>query len=121
MNSYVATTTFGSSGTYALTTGFSGKLVELKASGYFGGTDPTAHTSLGWSDGVRQNCDSTFADGSLHSSKKVTNKLLSLWENQSGVLVEVLSISFNSFTATQVLFNVTIGNPSYQVSIKVLG
>lgn len=123
MTPWVATTSLGTAGTGVVvaTPGFQGKQVEIKVSQRFGVDDPEMHFCLGWSDGTRQNCDSLFADGVTFNSKKVTNKIVSLYEKQGGVLVEVLSASFHSFTATQLKLNVLTANPSYQVSISILG
>lgn len=119
---YTATTTISTSGNGVVvsTPGFQGSFAEIKVSGLFGATDSTVRFSLGFMDGTRQNCDSLFSDGTLFDSRKVTNKVISLWDNVGGTLTEVLSASFHSFTATQLKLNVATPNSGYQVSVKIM-
>lgn len=122
LGAYTATTTLATAGTGVVvaTPGFQGKVAEIKISGLAGAADATIRSSLGWMDGTRQNCDSLFSDGTLYDSRKVTNKVVSLWDNVDGTLTEVLSASFHSFTATQLKLNVTTASSAYQVSVKIL-
>lgn len=122
MPSYTATTTLATIGTgvvVAVPT-FLGKEVEIKLSGR-NGTDNTIKLSLGWGDGTRQNCDSLFADGTLFDSRKVSTKIVSLWDNVGGVLTEVVSASNPVFTATQLKLDVTKIDTNYRCSIKITG
>lgn len=122
IQAYTSTTTLSTAGTGVVvsTPGFQGSLAEIKVSGLFGAADSTVRFSLGFADGTRQNCDSLFSDGTLYDSRKVTNKIVSLWDNVGGTLTEVLSASFHSFTATQLKLNVTTASANYQVSVKIL-
>ncbi len=122
MSAYTATTTLATTGTGVVvaTPGFLGKEVEIKLSS-INGTDSTVRLSLGWGDGTRQNCDSIFTDGTLYDSRKQTNKVVSLWDNVSGVLTEIVSASNPVFTATQLKLDVATVDINYKCSIKITG
>lgn len=123
ISSYTATTTLSTTGSAVVvaTPGFQGKYVAIKASGINGGADTTVKLSLGWGDGTRQNCDSTFDDGTLTSSKKATDRIVSLWDNVAGTLTEIVSASNPVFTATQLKLDVTTIDTNYKISVTVLG
>jgi hypothetical protein len=123
MSEYVATTTLSTTGTGVVVAvpGFLGKSVEIKASGINGGADSTIKLSLGWGDGTRQNCDSLFTDGTLTSSKKATDRIVSLWDNVAGTLTEIVSASNPVFTATQLKLDVAIVDTNYKISVKITG
>ncbi len=74
-----------------------------------------AHTSLGESDGSFQWVASTFHDSTGGLSANSNSKVVSHYERVGGTITEVLAASFDSFTATAVKVNVTIGNGAYQV------
>jgi hypothetical protein len=123
INAYTSTTTLATTGTGVVvsTPGFQGKEVEIKVSGNRFHSDTTLRLSLGWGDGIRQNCDSLFADSTIRRSDKVTNKIVSLWDNVGGVATEILSASNPVFTATQLKLDVALANSNFQISVKITG
>lgn len=74
-----------------------------------------SHLSIGETDGTAQWVESTFQDTTGGQSVNSTSKVISHYERVGGVLTEVLSASFDSFTATAVKLNVSVGNGNYQV------
>jgi hypothetical protein len=123
INAYQATTTLATTGTAVVvaTPGFLGKEVEIKASGKNGG-DSTVRLSLGWGDGTRQSCDSSFYDGTLIDSRKQTDRIVSIWGNDgAGNLVELVKASNPTFTATQLKLDVTTVDTNYKISVKITG
>lgn len=120
---YQATTTLSTTGLGVVVAvpGFLGKEVEIKASGINGGADSTIKFSLGWGDGIRQSCDSLFDDGTLRSSKKQQDRIVSLWDNVAGTLTEIISASNPVFTATQLKLDVARADTNYKISVKITG
>lgn len=74
-----------------------------------------SHMSIGETDGTTQWCASSFQDTTGGQSINTTSKVVSHHERSGGVITEVLSASFDSFTATAIKLNVSVGNGNYQV------
>lgn len=79
--------------------------------------DTTNHASLGGTDGTNQNCGSTFMDTTGGASFDVNTKVVSHYERSAGTITEVLSASWDSWTATGIKLNVAIANTAYKVTI----
>lgn len=123
MSNYTSTTTFATTGIAAaqVTPGFQSTAVTLSVMPAVGGAVQAVQHCLGWTDGTRKMCDSMFMNITTGNaiSVKSTSKLIQLWgEDVGGNLVVVLEATLNSFTATQVKFDVTVASTNYQVSIK---
>lgn len=79
--------------------------------------DTVSHVSLGSTDGTNQNCGSTYMDTTGGASFDVNTKVVSHFERSGGTITEVLSASWDSWTATGVKLNVLIANTAYKVTI----
>jgi hypothetical protein len=82
------------------------------------GSDTVTHFSFGATDGTNQSVQSTFGDTTGGASFNSGSKLISHYERVSGSITEVLSASFNSFTATGIKLNVSIANTGYSVTLE---
>lgn len=112
-------TTFGTTGVKTFTTTFTPTWVRVTVGALFGGAETgVIHGCTGRSDGTHQSVNYFYYDPTLQQCDNSTAKIISHWENQSGVLVEVLNVAFNSFTATGPKFNVVTANTSYQIFVE---
>lgn len=59
-----------------------------------------------------------YGDSTGFQSTTSTSKCISVWERVSGTLTEVLSASFDSYTASGFKLNITTANSNYQVFIE---
>lgn len=80
--------------------------------------DTANHMSLGGTDGTNQNCGSTYMDTTGGASFDVNTKVVSHYERSGGTITEVLSASWDSWTATGVKLNVATANTNYKVTIE---
>lgn len=123
MSSYTATTTFSTVGTAtaSITPGFQSTAVTVTVTPAVGAAVQAVQHCMGWTDGTRKMCDSIFMNMTTGNAKsvKTTSKLIQLWgEDVNGSLIVILEATLNSFTTTQVKFDVAIANINYQVSVK---
>lgn len=112
---FAGTTTFGTTGIKSLNLGFKPALVQLRVCAKYNTPQTFSHLSLGESDSYSQQVTSTYQDTTGGYSKNDLTKVVSHYERVGGVITEVLSAEFHSFTASGVKINVLIGNPNYQV------
>lgn len=115
------TASYGSTGTKTITVGFQPVGLRITTGAAFGGPDGYFHYSTGRTDGTVQTCNWGFVDNSLRDSDNSSSKLVSVRENSGGSLVEVVNVSFNSFTATQFKINVNTADANYQLFWEAWG
>lgn len=112
-----STITHSTTGVKTWTIGFQAKEFEIEVRPAPGTTYTDVRLSKGTSDGTNQVCDSL----SVYSSRRqqvYTDRLASVWEWNGVSWTEVFKAELDSFTATEVKYNVTIGNANYQVHRK---
>lgn len=118
---FLETVTHSSAGLKTRTVGFQPTALRITIGKKVGVTMNAIQQSVGVTDGVNQMCDSLYGDTSGLSTKRDLAKIASQWEKVGGVWTEVISASFDSFTATEVKYNVTTGNVNYQFQLEVWG
>lgn len=113
------TTTFGTAGTKTFTTTFQPTWVRVTMGALFGGAETgLIHGCQGRSDGTHTSCNYFYSDATLQQCDNSSTKIVSHWENQSGILVEVVDCTFNSFLTTGVKFNVVTADANYQAFVE---
>lgn len=84
--------------------------------------DNVAHLSIGkvntTPSGIRQFCQSTFADPSGSDSFNSNAHVVQHYERFNGNITKMLSASFDSFTTTGIKLNVDIAHGGYQVLVE---
>jgi hypothetical protein len=116
MSRITGTVTFGTLGIKTISVGFQPTWAEFRVCQKVATPQAFTHLSLGGCTPTAQNVTSTFQDTAGGTSVNDLTKVVSHFERDgSGNIIEVLSASFDSFTATALKVNVTIGNPNYQV------
>lgn len=83
-----------------------------------GVAETALHVSIGSCSISGQRCTSYIKDGVGPFTFDSTTKVVSLYEISGGVATEVLSASFDSFTASGIKLNVSIANANYKVYIR---
>lgn len=109
--------TISSAGIKTFALGIAPKWAKFRVCARASTIDNYVHLSLGETDGVAQQVSSIFHDSQGNRSDDDLTKVVSHYERVNGVITEVLSASFHSFTATGIKLTVHIGNPNYQVYI----
>jgi len=118
---FVGTIAHGSTGTKTVSVGFQPLGMRITVGQKFGTAQNFAHSSIGVSDGVDQYCTSIYQDTTGGLTKSVDDKLISHYDRVGGTLTEVLAGTINSFTATQVKYNITTANANYNLLIEAWG
>ena len=117
------TISHGSTGVKTITVGFQPLGAELIVGGDPGSVASVMRLSMGQTDGTNQVCDSYFADGSRGMSDRANDCLVSLqrWDSGTSTYVEDTRAEFDSFTATEFKYNVTIANANRQYRYRIWG
>lgn len=108
--------------TYTISCGFQPTALKITV-GAKNGSDVTAHQSVGQCDNSGYStCNTFFQDGTGSKTFAYTDRLVSIRERVAGTVTEVGKATFNSFTATQAKFNVTVAaGTNYQYHVEVWG
>lgn len=80
-----------------------------------------AHKSVGVTDGTNQVCDTFFADGTRAKTERFSDRLVSHIEHDGTNYVEKVRANFDSFTPTELKYNVITADVGYQFLIEVWG
>lgn len=119
--SYIEDTiTHSTTGVKTWTTGFQPKIVDFYVVPAPGSTITDPRWSHGTSDGTFQLCDQT----SIYSSRRqerFTDRMASIWTWNGTTWTEAYKISLDSFTATEVKYNVNTASSSYQLYRRAWG
>lgn len=118
---FLETVTHSTTGVKTRTIGFQPQALRITIGKKVGVTVNSIQQSVGVSDGTLQYVDSIYGDTAALATKRDTAKLVSQWEKVAGTWTEVVAATFDSFTATEVKYNVTTGNVNYQFQIEVWG
>lgn len=117
---FVATTAYSTAGVKTIPVGFQPVGMRITVAQRYNTNDNFAHQSVGISNGTKTYCTSIFQDTSGGVTVS-SAKLISHYERMGGTIMEVLAANFDSFTASQVKFNITTPNVSYNLLIEVWG
>lgn len=114
---FLGSTSHNTTGVKTITVGFQPIGVRI-TTGPNGGSESAAHQSVGVTDGTNSVCDSLFQDATRGKSDRFSDRLVSVWEWNGAAFTEVCKATFDSFTATQLKYNVTTANVNYQFKIE---
>lgn len=84
-----------------------------------GTAETVKHISIGTADGSGQRVTSYFKDGTTPTTFDSTSKCIAHYERVGGVITEILSATFTTFTSSGLTLNVTTPNANYNVYIRV--
>lgn len=118
----IGTVTYGTSGlkTINLGTTSTPTRADFVVQNRYGVNEGTLrHVSIGYADASGQRVTSYLKDGAVTADFDSTAKVISVYEIVGGVVTEVFSATFDSFTSTGVKINVTVPNVAYLIYLKV--
>lgn len=108
-----------------MTCGFQPVEADLIVTTAPGAVDTRQHRSVGMTDGLTQICDADMIHDSTHIyEQRFTDRMVEIVEWSGTAWVEVLKITFDSFTATEFKYNVITAGANavnYQLLRKVRG
>ena len=116
---YTTRSSYGTTGVKTITCGFQPVAMRITVGAKSGLATTTNQKCVGTADGARQNYVSTFSDSSFNQTKDSNDKMIRHYENVAGVLTEVVTGTFDSFTATQGKFNLSLANSNYSLTIEL--
>jgi hypothetical protein len=113
----IGTVAYGSTGnkTYALAG--PPKMVRVRVGSRFNTSESYIHESIGVYDGSVCMCVSKFQDTTGGLTRNSNSKIVSHYDRIGGAITEVLAASV-SFSGNNIIFNVTIPNPNYQLIVE---
>lgn len=117
MSYFCGTISHGSTGVKTVAVGFTPVGMRITV-GANGASQAVSHRSVGFTNGTNVDFNSEYSDGSGSSSWQGTGKLVSHYERVAGTLTEKVAATFDSFTATQVKYNVTTADAAYTFAIE---
>jgi hypothetical protein len=112
----IGTVSYGSTGNKNYALAGPPKMVRVRAGSRFGTSESYMHESIGVYDGNICMCVSKFQDTTGGITKNST-KIVSHYDRIGGVITEVLAATV-SFSGNNVVFNVSIANPNYQLIVE---
>lgn len=115
---YFTKVTHGTTGVKTRTCGFQPTGARISVYGKDGVVMTLLQQSVGTTNGVGHVCQSIYGDTAGLYTRKVDNKIASQWEKIGGVWTEVIAATFDSFTATEFKYNVTIASSDYQFIVE---
>lgn len=118
MSYFTGSTSHNTTGIKTVTVGFQPIGMRMTVGQKDGATDTTTRYAWGVTDGTNQFSVTTFRDGTGAQTTTTASKLLSVFDRSGGVIAEVVQVTFNSFTATQVKYNVNTANVNYTIIIE---
>lgn len=124
MNYSRGTITHTTTGVKTYTCGFQPVEAEIVVTYAPGATDNRQHRSAGTTDGTNQVCDVDYLETTHIFEQRFTDRLVEIREWNGATWVTVLTATFDSFTATEFKYNVTVAGAnagSYQFHRKVRG
>lgn len=119
------TITHTTTGVKTMTCGFQPVKAKIKVTFAPGANDTKIHMSEGTTDGTNQVCDTdTYHDSTHAFERRFTDRVVSIQEWTGAAWSEVLRANFDSFTATEFKYNVTVAGANagnYQFHREVEG
>jgi len=119
MSYYFTRVTHATTGVKTRTVGFQPVGARITIGAKDGATQTWIQKSVGITDGTNHVCFSEWGDTTSGlKSKKDTTVLASQWDKVAGVWTEVISATFDSFTATEFKYNVTAGSANFTFIVE---
>jgi len=97
------------------TTGFAAAAFRLKVIPSPGAASPIVFESDGSTDGTSHYCDTKTVETTRIYQERFTDRIASIFEWNGTAWVETLKVQFDSFTATEVKYNIITANSGYQL------
>lgn len=119
MSYYTTRASYGTTGTKTITCGFQPVGMRISVGAKNGTATSAVQKCVGTADGTRQNYISEFINDNFKQTKDSNDKMIRHYEDVSGVLTEVVTGTFDSFTATQGKFNLSITSNTYALTIEL--
>lgn len=121
MNYFNGTTAYGSTGIKTIAVGFQPVFARAVVFKNSSGSQTYLHLSQGSGNSTFQHVDTVFHDSTGAKTDGANGKIVSHLERVSGTITEVLAVSIDSFTATEIKLNVTTANAGYSIYLEVWG
>lgn len=118
MSYFIETISHPSTGLKTRTIGFQPTGVRITVSQKTSTAQTMAHKSVGISDGTNQICDTFYADGNYAKTERFNDRLVSHIEHNGVSFVEKVRANLDSFTATELKYNVITADVNYQFLIE---
>lgn len=118
MSYFTGTAAHSTTGVKTVSVGFQPVGMRITVGQKVGTAQGFAHKSVGIADGTNQFYDAFFEDTTGGKTVSGSTKLVSHWERVTGTITEILTVTFDSFTATEVKYNVTLANVNYNLLIE---
>lgn len=119
MSYYTTRAAYGTAGVKTITCGFQPVGMRISVGAKNGLATSTMQHCVGTADGTRQNYISTFANTNFNQTKDSNDKMIRHFEDVAGVLTEVVTGTFDSFTATECKFNLSLTSNTYGLTIEL--
>lgn len=116
---YTTRAAYGTTGVKTITCGFQPVGMRITACSKNGTATTTLQKCVGTADGTRQNYISTFVNANFKQTKDSNDKMIRHYEDVAGVLTEVITGTFDSFTATEGKFNLSLTSNLYALQIEL--
>lgn len=118
---FQTTVSHSSTGVKTISPGFTPLAAEFVVSQKNPTTENFSHLSLGCTDGTTQIYNSIFQDTTGGSSVQGTDHLVRHRVRSGGTIIDKLVWDLDSFTATDVKYNVVTADVGYPVTVKIWG
>lgn len=115
----VGTSSHATTGIKTITCGFQPIGARITVGQKDGITDAVNRFSVGFTDGTNQFYVTTFRDGTGAQTISGSGKMVSVLNRVGGLVAEVVQATFNSFTATQLKYNVNTADVNYTFNIEI--
>lgn len=120
MSYFTGTIAHGTTGVKTIAVGFQPLAARITV-GAKSGSSAVNQRSEGNTDGTQQFFLSNYSDSTSDQSKEGSDRLVSQYERVSGTLTEKVRVNLDSFTATQLKYNVVTADANYTLHIEVWG
>lgn len=118
---FLTTVSHSTTGVKTINVGFQPISARITAGNKTGVADNCARKTTGVTDGTNQICDVEYLDTTSGYTDRFSDRLVSVRERVAGTITEVVRANFDSFTATELKYNVTTANVNFQFLIEVDG
>lgn len=118
MSYFVGTSAHATTGVKTVTVGFQPTGMRITVGQLDGATDTKTEYCVGFTDGTTSYYTTTFRDSTSAKTESDITHLTRVFKRSGGVLVDAIVINLDSFTATQVKYNVTTADVNYTLAIE---
>ncbi len=116
---YTTRASYGTTGVKTITCGFQPVGMRISVGAKNGTAASTLQKCVGTADGTRQNYISEFVNVNFKQTKDSNDKIIRHFEDVAGTLTEVITGTWDSFTATEGKFNLSTTTNTYSLTIEL--